>query len=72
MSTLSLTLALGRVGGQRHAPAVLPSGKITGTGGQSGREKKISPPPGFQHVTVQAVASRYADWAISAAKLSMQ
>ena len=31
-----------------------------------GRERKISPPPGFDPWTVQPVASRYADWAIQA------
>jgi len=43
------------VGGQRHAPAALPSGKtryplyrrLGGTQGGSGRVLKISPPPGF-------------------------
>jgi hypothetical protein len=31
--------------------------------GRSGRVLKISPPPGFDHRTVQLVASRYTDWA---------
>jgi hypothetical protein len=43
------------VGGQRHAPAVLPPGKIQyplytrlgGPQGRSGRMQKISPPLGF-------------------------
>ena len=43
------------VGGQRHAPAALPSGKtryplymmLGGTQGGPGRVLKISPPPGF-------------------------
>ena len=60
------------VGGQRHAPAVLPPGKtryplyrrLGGSQGQSGRVRKISPPKGFDPRTVQPVASRYTDWAI--------
>jgi hypothetical protein len=63
-----------RVGGQRHAPAVLPPGKtryllyrkLGGPQGRSGRVRKISPPPGFDHRTVQPVASRYTDYAIPA------
>ena len=31
-----------------------------------GQVRKISPPPGFDHQTVQHVASRYTDYAISA------
>jgi len=54
-STLSLTLALGGVGGQHHAPAVLPPGKtryplyrrLGGPQGQSGWVQKISPPTGI-------------------------
>ena len=50
-STLSLTLALDGVGGQRHAPAALPLGKTRyplcrrlGTPqGRSGQVRKISP-----------------------------
>ena len=63
-----------RVGGQRHAPAALPPGKfrytlyrrLGGPQGQSGRVRKISPPPVFDPRTAQAVASRYTDWAIPA------
>jgi len=61
-----------RVGGQRHAPAVLPSRKRPGThctGGWVGpsaglgRVWKNSPPqPGFVSRNVQPVASRYADY----------
>jgi len=62
------------VGGQRHAPAALLSGKtryllyrrLIGPQGRSGRIRKISPPPGFDPRTVQPLASRYNDWAISA------
>ena len=51
-STLSLTSALDRMGGQRHAPAALPPGKtryplysgLGGPQGRSGRVQKISPP----------------------------
>jgi len=62
------------VGGQRHAPAALPPGKtwyplyrrLSGSQGRSGRVQKISPPPGLDPRTVQAVASRYTDCAIPA------
>ena len=69
-------------GGQRHAPAVLPPEKtryplyrrLGGSQGLSGRVRKISPPPGFDPRTVQAVASRYTDlfvaWKITAVHLS--
>jgi hypothetical protein len=67
-----LFLDLGAV--QHHAPAALPPGRtryplyrrLGGPQGQSGRVRKISPPPGFDPRTVQPVASRYADWAIPA------
>jgi hypothetical protein len=73
-STISLTSALDRVGGQSHASANLPPGKtrdplyrrLGGPQGRSGRMRKISPPPGFDPRTVQPVASRYTDWAIPA------
>jgi len=56
-----------RVGGQRHASAELPPEKtrhpfyrrLGGPQGRSGQVRKISPPPGFDPQTVQAVASRY-------------
>ena len=62
------------VGDQRHAPAALPPEKtryplyrkLGGPQGQSGRMRKISPPPGFDPRTVQPVASRYTDWTIAA------
>ena len=70
-STLSLTLALDGEGGQRHAPAALPPGKIRcplyrmldGPQGRSGQVRKIltPPQPGFDPRTVQPVASRYTD-----------
>ena len=55
------------MGGQHHAPAALPLGKIRyplyrglgGLQGRSGRVQKISPPSGFDHWTVQPVVSRY-------------
>jgi hypothetical protein len=67
--TLSLTLALDEVGGQRQAPAALPPGKTRcplyrrfgGSQDWSGRVRKISPPPGFDPRTVQTIASRYTD-----------
>ena len=60
--------------GQRHAPAALPPGKnlyplyrrVGGHQGQSGRVRKISPPPVFDPRTVQPLAIRYTDWAIPA------
>ena len=62
------------VGGQRHARATLPPGKnryalyrrLGGPQGRCGRVRKISPPQGFDHRTVQPVASRYIDSAIPA------
>ena len=64
------------VGGQHHAPAVLPPGKnwyplyrrLGGPQGRSGRVRKISPTPGFDPRTV---ASRYNDWAIVDHSLSI-
>ena len=55
------------VGGQRHAPAILPPGKtryplyrrLGGPQGPSGRVQKISPLPGFDPRTAQPVASHY-------------
>ena len=60
-STLSLTSTLYGVGGQRHAPAILPPGKtryplyrrLGGPQGRSGRVRKISSTPGFEPRTVQ-------------------
>jgi len=37
-----------------------------GTQGRSGQVRKISPPPGFDHRTVQPVASRYTEYALRA------
>ena len=64
------------VGGQRHAPAALPTGKtryplhrrLGGPQAQSGRVRKISPLPGFDHRAVQPVTCRYNDYAIPAPK----
>jgi len=55
-STLSLTSALDGVGGQGHAPAVLPPeketrytlGKLGGSQGRSGRLRKLSSPTGIR------------------------
>ena len=76
ISTLSWPRRLdeGWVGGQHHAPAALPPGKtryslyrrLCRPQSRSGRVRKISPPPGFDPRTVQPVASRYTDWAITA------
>ena len=57
------------VGGQRRAPAALGPGKtryplyiwLGGLQSQSGRVRKISPPPGFDPRTVQPVTGRYTD-----------
>ena len=62
------------VGGQHHASAALPPGKVRyplyrrlgGPHGWYGRVRKILLPPGFDPQTVQPVATRYADWAIAA------
>jgi hypothetical protein len=59
------------LGGQRHAPAVLSSGKtryrrLGGPQGRSGRVRKKLPTPEFDPRTVLLVASRYTDWAIPA------
>ena len=61
------------MGGKRHAPAVLPSGKaqyplyrgLREPQGRSGRVRKISPSPEFDPRIVQPVARNYTDWAIS-------
>ena len=78
--TLSLTSALGGVGGQRHTPAALPPGKrpgahlyrrLGGPQGLSGLLRKISPSPGFDSGTVQPVAGRCTDYIIPANNLRM-
>ena len=61
-------------GGQSHVPAALTPGKtryplyrtLGGPQARSGRERKPSPPPGFDSRTVQPVTSRYTGWAIAA------
>jgi hypothetical protein len=66
-----------QVGDQRHGPAALPPGttrhplyrRLGGPQGRSGRVRKMSPPPGFDPRTVQAVASRYTDWTIPAHRM---
>jgi hypothetical protein len=73
-SALSLTSALDGVGGQRHAPAVLPprmtryplNRRLGGPPGRSGRVRRTSPPPGFDPRTVQPVTSLSTDWTIPA------
>jgi hypothetical protein len=67
-------MALDEVGAKRHAQAALPTGKaryplyrwLGRPQGQSGRVRKISPPPRFDPRTFQPIASRYIDWAVSA------
>jgi len=64
-SALSLTSTLGGVGGQRHAPAALPPEmtrcplyrRLDGPQGESGRVRKISPPPGLDRRSTHPVAS---------------
>ena len=71
---LSLTSDVDGVGGQRHVPADLPSGKtrfllyrkLGGPQGLSGVVQKFSPQQGFSLRTVQSVASRYTDYALHA------
>jgi hypothetical protein len=74
-STLSLTSALDGVEWLTPRPGSFTAWKKTrypfyrrlgGPQGRSGRKRKISPPPRFDPRTVQPVASRYTDWAISA------
>jgi hypothetical protein len=63
------------MGGERHAPAALPPGNRPRTyfiGGWAGpkaglyRYEKSHPPLGFDHRSVEPIASRYTDWAIPA------
>ena len=62
------------VGGQHHAPTVLPPGKtryslyrrLGWPQGRSGRVRKISATPGYDPRSVQPVARRYTDRAIPA------
>jgi hypothetical protein len=68
------------VGGPRHAQATLPSGKtrhplyrwLGGPQGQSGRVRKISPPPRYDPRAVQPVAGLYTDCVIPGFKLVSQ
>ena len=68
-STLSLTLALDGVGGQRYAPTALPPGmtryplyrRLGGFQNRSVWVRKISPPPGFEPRNVNPVAISYTD-----------
>jgi hypothetical protein len=74
-STLSLTSAIDVMGGQGHAPVVLPPGKrpdthciggwVSPRAGLDGYVKSC-PLPGFDSRTVLSVASRYTDLAIQA------
>jgi hypothetical protein len=68
-STLSLTSVLDGVGGQRHAPAALSSGKtrypscrrVGGPQERTGGVRKIMSPPGSDLRTIQLEVSRYTD-----------
>jgi hypothetical protein len=65
---------MGRVGSATPRPIYLPRkrpgthciGDYVSPRGQSGRLRKISPPPGFDQRTVQTSASRYTDCAVPA------
>jgi hypothetical protein len=71
-STLPLTSALDGVGSQRHISAILPPAKIREPlyrrlgvpQGRPGQVRNISPPPGLDLRTAQAVASSYTDYTI--------
>jgi hypothetical protein len=71
-STLSLTLALDGVSGERHAPDALPTVPIVKEAGRApglfwwGTENLA---PEIRSPTVKSVASRYTDWATPAPKL---
>jgi hypothetical protein len=59
------------MGGQRHAPAALPPGKRSSTHWWAQQPvrtgiENLTPPPEFDHRTVQRVASHYTDWATAA------
>jgi hypothetical protein len=64
------------MGDQGQAPAALLPGntryplyrRLDGSQGHSGQVQKTSPPPAFDPRTIQPVASRYTDWAITAHK----
>jgi hypothetical protein len=64
------------LGVERHTPAALPPGltryplcrRLGGPQGRSEWVRKISPPPGLNLRTVEPVASRYNDYAISGHK----
>ena len=69
-STLSLTSALDVGWVINAAPRQLYPQyplyrRLVGSQGRCGRVRKISPPRGFDRRTVQPVASRYTDWAIT-------
>ena len=71
-STLSSTSELDGGGWPTLRPVALPQRmtrcplyrRLGWPQGRSGRERKNSPPPGFDPRTAQPVASRYTDWAI--------
>ena len=74
-STPFLTSALDGVGGLTPRPGHFTPGKETwyplymgpgGPQGRSGRVRKMSPPPGFDPLTVQPAASCYTDCATTA------
>jgi hypothetical protein len=71
----SLTSVLDGVGGQRYAPAALPSGRETqyplysslrGSRSRSGLMRKVSSPPGFDPRTFPPLDGRYTDCALPA------
>jgi hypothetical protein len=79
-STLSLTSALHGGKWLRPRPDSFTPGKetrspfyrrLSGPQRRSGRVRKTSPPPGFDPRTIQPVASRYADSAITGPHILM-
>ena len=66
-STLSLTSVLDGGGWSTPRSGRINSGNdLVGSQDRPGRLRKISPPPGFDPRTVQPVASRYTEYAITA------
>ena len=64
------------MGCQCHARPPYPGSplhrRLCGPRGQSGRVRKISPPPEFESPTVQPVAGRYSEYGIAALLLNIE
>jgi hypothetical protein len=66
-SALSLTSVLDGGGWSRpRSGRINPGNDLVESQGRSGRVRKISPPPVFDPRTIQPVASRYTEYAITA------